>query len=130
MLLVVGGFGALLRVRLGLVVRPGPALAAEAARREVAGAARLPVTLLAVTLLAEVLVTVILLTVILAAEVLLRVTRLGRGPVTRLIAVAGLAGVARLLTRVRPTGTGGLFVTVAVVRPSAALAVADSAVRT
>src|SRR5205807_2214491 len=63
-LLVVGGFGALLRVRLGLVVRPGP------------------------------------------------------------------AGVARLLTRVRPTGTGGLFVTVAVVRPSAALAVADNAVRT
>src|SRR6266581_3963976 len=101
-LLVVGGFGALLWVRLGLVVLVGPALAAEAARRDAAGPSRRRVTLLAEVLL---------------AEVLLRVARLGRRPVARLVAVACLAGVAWLLTRFRPSRTGRLFVTVTAVRP-------------
>src|SRR6266496_854237 len=114
-LLVVGGFGALLWVRLGLVVLVGPALAAEAARRDAAGPSRRRVTLLAEVLL---------------AEVLLRVARLGRRPVARLVAVACLAGVAWLLTRFRPSRTGRLFVTVTAVRPGAAVVVADDAVRT
>src|SRR5207247_1576730 len=97
-LLVVGGFGALLRVRLGLVVLVGPALAAEAARREAAGAGRLPVTLL----LAEVLLAVILAAVVLLVVALLRVTRLTRRPIARLIAVARLVAVARRLARFRP----------------------------
>ena len=139
MLLVVGGFGALLRVRLGLVVLVGPALAAEAARRDAAGSSRRRVTLLAEVLVAEVLavalagtLTRVLAGGVLLTEVLLRVARLGRRPVARLIAVACLAGVARLLTRFRPSRTGRLFVTVTAVRPGAAVAVAvaDDAVRT
>ena len=131
MLLVVGGFGALLRVHLGLVVLVGPALAAEAARRDAAGSRRRRVTLLAEVLVAEVLAVALAGTLtrvlwpgrVLLTEVLLRVARLGRRPVARLVAVACLAGVAWLLTRVRPSRTGRLFVTVTAVRPGAAVAV-------
>src|SRR5262249_3668445 len=65
----------------------------------------------------------------LLAEVLLRVTRLGRRPVG-LVIVTRLAGVARLLTRVRPPRTGRLFVIVTAVRPRAAVAVANDPART
>ncbi len=132
MLLVVGGFGALLRVRLGLEVLVGPALAAEAARRDAAGSSRRRVTLLAEVLVAEVLagtLTRLLAGGGLLTEVPLRVAGLGRRAVARLVAVACLAGVAWLLTRFRPSRTGRLFVTVTAVRPGAAV-VADDAVRT
>ena len=146
-LLVVGRFGALLRVRLGLVVLVGtltPALAAEAARRIAARSSRRRVTLLAEVLVAEVLAVArasgtrasgvlpdgALLAEVLLAEVLLRVTRLGWRPVAQLVAVTRLAGVARLLTRVRPPRTGRLVVTVTAVSPGAAVAVAGDAVRT
>src|SRR6185312_16072875 len=144
-LLVVGGFGVLLRVHLGLVVVVGPTLAAEAARRSAAGRNAAGTSRRRVTLLAEILVAEVLAVALasgtlaggaLLAEVLLRVTRLGRRPVARLVAVAclvavaRLAGVARLLTRVRPPRTGWLFVAVTAVRAGAAVAVADGAVRT
>src|SRR6185437_4251897 len=132
---------ALLRVRLGLVVLVGtltPALAAEATRRDTAGSSRRLVTLLAEILLAEILVAEVLAGTlarvlagrILLTEVLLRVARLGRRPVARLVTVACLAGVARLLTRVRPPRTGRLFVTVTAVRPGGVVVVADNTVRT
>ena len=102
MLRVVGGFGARPRIRLGLVVLIGPALTAETARRQAARS-----WCLAVTRLAVILMTVVLLAVVLLAVALLRVPRLGavaliggrlgRRPVTRLIAVARLVAIARLV---------------------------------